>query len=217
MKGIFSYDGFLFQAINKFLDAIVLYLLWVVFSLPLVTMGASTTALFYTADKVIFHEEGKLISSFWGSFKQNFKQATLIGLLFGLVFCFLYLEVFYAYTLYTGGYLHVLMFGVIMVVTALVIMWSSYVFPYIAKYADPTKAVFKKCAAIMLFNMQWSIMLLAVLIASFFMMQLVPGGFVLAPIACLLSTSRITARVFRKYANVTDEQMIPENEEITAP
>ncbi len=212
MKGIFNYDGPLSQSINKLLDSIALCIIWVIFCLPLFTMGAATTALYYTADKVVFREEGKLIPCFWHSFKQNFKQATIIGLLFSLLFFFLYFEVFYAYTLYTGGYLHGFLFGVISIVTALIVMWSCYVFPYIALYTDTTKAVFKKCAVIALFNLKWSLLLLVVLVAAYFMIQLIPGGVVLAPVACMMSISRITARVFRKYANVTDEEMIQDAE-----
>lgn len=214
MKGIFSYDGFLFQAINKFLDSIALCLIWAVFSVPVITMGAATTALFYTADKVIFREEGKLVSSFWHSFKLNFKQATLIGLLFGFLFCFLYLEVFYSYTLYSSGHLHIAMFVVILAVTALIIMWASYVFPYIAKYTDTTKQAFRKCAFMAVFNLPWSVLILAVICASFIMVQLIPGGFIFAPLACLMSISRITARVFQKYAKSSDEDNIPEQEEM---
>lgn len=216
MKGIFSYEGILFQSINKLVDAIVLCFIWAVFSLPLITMGAATTALFYTAEKVIFSEDGKLFASFWQSFKQNFKQATLIGLFFGLLFCFLYLEVFYAYTLYTGGHLPIWMFGIITVVTALVVMWSCYVFPYVGRYEDPTKAVFKKCAVIMLLNIPRSLLLLGVLAVSLFTIQKIPGGIILVPVACLMSISRITERVFKRYINVADEHSIPENEETTA-
>lgn len=199
MKGIFSYDSFLFQAINRFLDSIAICLLWAVFCLPIITAGAATTALFYTADKVIFREEGRLLATFWQSFKDNFKQATLIGLLFGLLFCFLYLDVFYSYTLYSSGYLHIALLGVILVVTALILAWSAYVFPYIGKYTDTTKQAFKKCAMMALGNLPWSLLILAVICVSFIMFRSIPGGFILAPVACLMSISRITARVFRKY------------------
>lgn len=214
MKGIFSYDSFLFQAINKFLDSVILCLLWAAFCIPVLTIGAATTALFYTADKVIYREEGKLFSSFLHSFKQNFKQATLIGLLFGVIFLFLYLEVFFSYTLYLGGHLHITMFIVILAVTAIIIMWASYVFPYMAKYSDTTKQTFKKCAFMAVFNIHWSILLLAVICASFLMAQLVPGGIFLAPLACLMSISRITTRVFHKYAQNTDEAAGLEQEEV---
>ena len=199
MKSIFSYDSILFQAINKLLDSIALCLLWALFSIPVFTMGAATTALFYTADKVIFREEGKLMASFWHAFKQNLKQATVIGLLLGVLLIFLYFEIFYSYTLYSGGYLHISMFLIISIVTALLLMWACYLFPYAARYSDKTKQIFKNCAIMALSNLQWSVLLLTVVCASIFLFSAIPGGFLLAPVGGFMTVSRITNRVFRRY------------------
>lgn len=48
---MFNYEGRLFRALSFFADMILLQLIWVVFSLPLVTIGASTTAAYYAAMK----------------------------------------------------------------------------------------------------------------------------------------------------------------------
>ena len=49
MKGIFGYDSPLMGALTAIGDCICLSVLWIVFSLPVVTIGASTTALYAAA------------------------------------------------------------------------------------------------------------------------------------------------------------------------
>ena len=74
--------GSLFDRIFGFLGQLIaLNLLWIVCSLPVITAGASTTALFYCTLKL--HKDGdiRVIYDFFRSFKQNFKQSTLIWIL----------------------------------------------------------------------------------------------------------------------------------------
>ena len=54
----FSYESRFSQLLLKLCYACYLNLLWLVCSLPIFTMGAATTALYYTCLKVIRGEEG---------------------------------------------------------------------------------------------------------------------------------------------------------------
>lgn len=78
---MFDYEGRLFRALSFFADMILLQILWVVFSLPIVTIGASTTAAYYAAMKKLEFEEGHLWSNFLRGFRGNFAQATKLWLL----------------------------------------------------------------------------------------------------------------------------------------
>ncbi len=79
MGNLFSIDGPLYKISTVIYNLLVLNFLWLIFSIPFVTIGASTTALFYVTGKIV-RQEGynSLIKPFWHSFKTNFKQATLI-------------------------------------------------------------------------------------------------------------------------------------------
>ena len=78
-------DGPLWRALNFIADVMVLHVLWLVHSLPLVTIGASTTALYYAMMKRIRTNEGQVTANFRQSFKANFRQATILWL--DLNFC----------------------------------------------------------------------------------------------------------------------------------
>lgn len=80
MGGIFNMEGPLFRFGNVVADIMILSLIWTIFSIPIFTIGASTTALFYVTTRRLSDKEGYLMRDFLSSFKANFKQATLIWL-----------------------------------------------------------------------------------------------------------------------------------------
>ena len=61
-----------------------LNILWLICSLPVFTIGASTTALIYSCMK-LRKDEGYPTENFFKSFKQNFRQGTALWLLYLLV------------------------------------------------------------------------------------------------------------------------------------
>lgn len=64
----------------------LLNVLWIVFGLPLFTIGASTTAAFYVTNKWVQGEDVSITQGFYRSFKQNFWQATIIWVIIVVLF-----------------------------------------------------------------------------------------------------------------------------------
>ena len=81
MGEIFNLDNKFFQAVGKLVDCVWLSLLWMLFSIPVFTVGAATTALYYSVNKSIRHGRGYAGREFWEGFRSNFKQATVIWLI----------------------------------------------------------------------------------------------------------------------------------------
>jgi uncharacterized membrane protein YesL len=83
MKQLFSYDSPVSQALFKFCWACCLGAVWLVCSLPVFTLGASTTALYAVSIKLIRETEGtSIVRQFWRAFRENFRQATQLWLMF---------------------------------------------------------------------------------------------------------------------------------------
>ena len=81
MNSIFKLDGPVFTILNKFCDILILSILWMFFSLPAVTLGASSAALYHSVHKVLLNGEGYVLSTFWNSFRTNLKQGVLLTLI----------------------------------------------------------------------------------------------------------------------------------------
>ena len=75
-----SLDGPVMKFLSKVADMMILNLLVLFCSLPIITMGASLTAMHYLALRVVRNEEYYISKDFFKSFKMNFKQATLMWL-----------------------------------------------------------------------------------------------------------------------------------------
>ena len=89
MTRIFNYDSKFSRVMIKLCYACFLNLLWMLCSIPIITIGASTTALWYASLKIVRNEEYNAGGMFFRSFKQNFKQATILWLILLAVGVFL--------------------------------------------------------------------------------------------------------------------------------
>ena len=88
MASFFSIDSAYGRFMNKVGDIILLSVLWLVSSLPVVTMGTATCAAYYTAAKVLRHHSGYVSKEFLRSFKQNLRSSIVFNI-FYLIFLML--------------------------------------------------------------------------------------------------------------------------------
>jgi uncharacterized membrane protein YesL len=78
----FDPDSPLMNGLSRITDLVLLNLITLAACLPVVTAGASLTAMHYVLLKMVRGEEGYILRGWLRSFKQNFRQATLVWLLF---------------------------------------------------------------------------------------------------------------------------------------
>jgi len=203
MRGFFNYNNGVFRAINKFIDCVFVSLLWVVFSVPIITMGASTTALYYTVRKVIRYERSGVWKEFLSSFKLNFKQSTIV---WAIVFLFYLIAMICLYGVYDSsdsvGVFSILL--IYLMLTACVTVWAIYIFAYIARFVMTIAQIIKNCAFIALANLFWSFIICVVFIVAFMIVFFVPITVLMVPAYFMLICDLILARIFRKYMSPED-------------
>ena len=131
MRGILNYDGPIVGTLSKIGDAVILNLLILLCSIPVVTAGAALTAGHFAALKML-RGESNLFSDFWGSFKENFKQATGIWLILLAVMAG---SVFGIWKLGNSG-------GAVTVICGILFLFavvsSFWIFPVLAKFVNTT-------------------------------------------------------------------------------
>ena len=204
MHGLFNYDGFIVQICNKIADSICLSILWLVTSLPIVTLGASTTALYYAINVGIRYEQGGIWKAYWRSFRSNFKQATMIWLLLFLVYGSLGASCYCAYILCINGLLFKEMLYFLLIVLALVMTWGNLLFPYLAKFQNSTRMILKNCFGIGLLN--FPIALLQPVFLALVMLGVIifPISILLAPGVYMVLSCYTLEPVFQKYMSPED-------------
>ena len=140
-QGFFNYDNPVWRFIGKLGDLILLNVLWTVCSIPVFTIGAATTAVYYVTLKMVRDENDSTIRSFFHSFKDNFKQATVIWLIFLAVGLMLAFDIWFFVTgqAPVPGTLGNLMTAIAGGLTILYIFAYTYVFPLQARFYNPVK------------------------------------------------------------------------------
>ncbi len=81
MDTLFSPDSPLMRGLTRLADVMILNFLFIVTSIPIVTLGASLTALNFTAMRIATDRCNSVSGDYFRSFRQNFRQGTVIGLI----------------------------------------------------------------------------------------------------------------------------------------
>ena len=204
MFGLFKYDGSFVQTCNKIVDCICLSLLWLATSLPIVTIGAATTALYYAVNTGIRYEQGHIWSAYWRSFRSNFRQATIIWLLLLVVYGLVGASCYCTYYLCTGGMLPKEMFYLLLAVLALVMTWANLLFPYLAKFQNTTSLILKNCFGIGLLNFPIALLQVVFFILVTVGVSMFPIAVLFAPGIYMVLSCYTLEPVFRKYMSKED-------------
>lgn len=204
MGEFFNLNNKFFQGLNKVVDCFGLSLLWLLCCIPIVTAGASTTALYYTVNKVIRHGRGYVWSEFWHAFRANFKQSTGCWLILFALLAFLEMDCYIMFQYAKAGEKVGMLYIVFVILIAVFLMWGIYLFPYIARFENSMKAVLKNAALIALANLPWTVLLFVLLVAAFLLTWLLPPVIFVLPALYMLLANLILERVFRKYMSEED-------------
>ena len=135
--------------------------LWLLFSIPVITIGAATCAVFYLNFKLLENEDAPLWENFIKGFKSSFVQGTVMLVftaLFGGCLFFIWSTALNSdsFIMKAGAFICSLLF----------IMFFIYTFPLIARYNNSFKNIFKNSAG-MSFTYMWKTIII-VLLAAFF-------------------------------------------------
>lgn len=133
MSKLFRMDSPLMRFLTKIADLMVLNILFCITSIPLITIGASWTALYSVTLKMVRDEEGSVSRSYFRSFRQNFRQATLLWLGVLVVLALLVLDIRVLNGMAGGTAPGLLRVGV-EILALLGIMVLQYLFPSLARF-----------------------------------------------------------------------------------
>lgn len=201
MGKFFQLDGGLMQFLTKVSDVVLTSILWLIFCLPLVTIGASTTAAYYTVVKVVRRQIGTMHREFFRSFKMNLKDSLIFGVIY------LVMEAILAFNVYSGfrsmeetkaDMAFYLMFFYA-VLFLLVIAHALYLYPALSRFVMKRSTLMKFALFAMFRHFPTTLALLALFLVSFVLMVLLPIGILVMPGICLYLYSCLMERILWKY------------------
>ena len=143
MNNLFNPESPIMQFITKITYSAYLNILWFICCIPIFTIGASTTALFYVTLKMAKNEEGNITRAFFRSFKENFKQGTIIWLILLVVGIVLGFDGYTLYHMRFSNAFWTILTAIFIVAVAAYAIILMYIFPLLARFQNTTLAMFK--------------------------------------------------------------------------
>lgn len=214
MNRLFNLDNPFMQFLFRVSDLIILNLIFMLSCIPIVTIGASISALHSVCLKIVRGQESYMWQGFWKAFRQNFKQGTVLWIISIVIFFVIHMD----FTILNAGD-HPL-FGYVKValgsVTAVLFSMFIYVFPIISHFKCTIRQAVKNSLFMTIGHLPFSILLVVMYGLIFFLATLnvkMLALVIAVATICGFSVVTLTAciifdRIFKKYE--PEQEPLPE-------
>ena len=185
-------------------------------SIPIITFGAATTAMYYCTLKVAKdRDSGGMFRMFFHSFKDNIKQSTLIWIIMAVTGGILFFDIrfFSIYAPIQNTFIRMIIFTVTCFLMLLWLFIFLYVFPIQAKFINSIKQTFKLALFMSIKHLVRTVIILegsiVILVVVYYLIMRLPGVMsmlvlVLGSGISLFQASQFNM-VFDKYINEENE------------
>ncbi|MCM3111954.1 YesL family protein [Lederbergia lenta] len=137
MGQLFSLESPISHVLARIVDIFILNLVFIISCLPIITIGASTNALYSVLMKMIKNEEKSIVKSFFISFKANFFKSTIIWMITVLIGAIILLD--FLFLGHLSGLIRFLFTGMAIIFGFVFLCVTAFIFPYTARYEDTIK------------------------------------------------------------------------------
>lgn len=158
MVRIFNYENRFFQSLSKISDLITLNLIFIISAIPVVTIGASLTSLYYVAMKLEKGESDGVVKEFIYKFKLEFKMSTIIWLILLSIGIVLGVD-FYIFSKISNDLIRDI-FLILLTIGSMILMFLFvYVFPFISKFENNIKNTIVNSLLISIQNLPYTLLI----------------------------------------------------------
>ena len=138
MDGLLKYDSKFWVILDRITDIVILNFLFIVASIPIVTIGASVSATYSVSFKHIKIEDISVPKEFIKNFRENFKVSTILWILMIVVGGVLLLD-FHISNLIYNEVLSIMLKFISILVGIIYLFSLTYMFPIISKFDNTIK------------------------------------------------------------------------------
>ncbi len=186
---------------NRLVDVVVLSLLTLLCSLPLITIGAAFSALYYVLLKMVRDTDSGIVRSYFKGFKDNFFKATVLWVIMAVVIAVIYMD-FYLLSNVAMDYSDVVRI-VLLIMSALLLMIGNYIFPMQAQFENTVFGTLKYSFIVCMMNLPRSFLLLLILLCPIVILLFFPETVSFLPFLCIAAIpylqTQILVPIFDKY------------------
>ena len=199
---LFNLDSPVMVFLTKVANLMILNILTILLCIPLVPAGSAITALYYVTIKMARGDDPYIVKSYFKSFKENFRQATIIWLIMLAVILLIAVDWQVVFDLMEGTGAKV-MRVIIFVISAFLVLTGLYVFPVLSRFENTIKHTIKNAFLMSLLNLPKSILIVILhflpLVAVLITVQALPVVFLLGFSTVAYLCSMLFVRIFKRY------------------
>ena len=217
---IFNPDSKFSQFIYTVVDYVKLGLIFLLFFIPGFTAGAAAAAVMTVGMRIERKEAPVIFRPFWQAFRDNFRQGTILTVLFMAVFGFLAAD-WYVLMQMEQTLLIRLICAIIFVLALLAAELMMWVFPTLARFILTNRQIIHNAVIHMFARFPQTLLALAAAVGGFILAALVPQVLPLVtffvPAFVVWYMSRTCVKRFRKFDGSAEEEAPAASEETIRP
>lgn len=202
--GLFNPNNTFFATLARLVDIVGLSLLWFFLSLPVITLGPATAALYHTVVRVFREKEESVFRRYLHSFRENCKVGIPAGLLcVGVGILLVYgFEIMYAHR---SG-LQAMAYAIYYICMVLPLGTVCYLFPLLGRFTFGLKDLFVTAVQLALAHLPTTVVLVLVTleVVLFSIQHLWTIFFV--PVGLAWFISLFLEKIFRKHMPTQNEE-----------
>ena len=157
-------DNVIVRALNKICDMVCHNVLWLICCIPIITIGATTTALYTIMLKMVKNEEGYIFRGFFKAFKSNFKQSTIIWIILLLLGIVCWFDYRVAGVL--PGAAGFVLRTIFLLLGFLLLSVMIYAFPLTARYENTTRATLRNALILTVGRLPYTVLMVVVTVGA---------------------------------------------------
>lgn len=207
---ILDIDGPLITFLSKMADMMWLTLLTMFCSIPIFTAGASLTALNYVVLKMVRNEDGYVTKGFFKAFKENFRQATIIWLLFLLVAGFLFVD--YRILTTTDVEVNKVVRMLLITLAVFVLATFMYVWPVLSKFGNTIRKTITNAFIISVVQFPKTVLMVffyaVPFVLNYFIVPYMPGLFPILFVFWLSVPAYLSAKLYSKFFKAMENKIL---------
>lgn len=177
MRNLLRIDGPVFQFLSRVFDLMLANILFIVCSIPIVTVGASLAALHKITQDIVFDEEEGVCRRFFQTFTENFKQSTVVWLLMVVFFAGMIGNYLLILTFFKGG-TAILLKGILMFLIAIMLSITFYMFPLMVRYNNTLPQHFRNAVVLSVIKLPKTLLMLLINTIPFWILYFSMIGFI---------------------------------------
>ncbi len=201
----FVIDSPVMKFLGRLGDIIILNLIFVVTSLPVITIGTALSALYAVAMKLARGEDSSILKEYMKAFKRNMKPATISWLIMSAAGALIFVD-FRLAGVFEGTAYTVIRLLLAMIFGVWVLIFL-YLFPYIARFENTVFHSVKNALFLSAAHVPSTIMMLVISIGMIVVTLFTSRTFVIGTIAWFFAGFAVMAyaqgfllgRIFSKY------------------